>query len=171
MMRPEYSAVKAKWAAKWANLRKDGVSLDRACAEIAADFGCASTTVRTFLDPAYGARERGRALRFYHRRQSKRRYERAYRRVTRPMSQERILHDLYARTDTLTLNEITEALTALPLVEGVRFQPPTIERRLLEGYLDHQAKGRIRGPPPYLVLVDPATRSWYFGNDPPASDR
>jgi len=159
--------VKAKWLTEWNDLAARGFSLEAACAMISRHNGCHRTTVRRYLDPAYGTQNLISSRRRYARKKAERIYQRSYRRITRPRTQQRILNSLYVHVDTLTLNEIAEALPALPLIGGVHFQPPTIERRLLEGHLDHQAKGRIRGPLPYLALVDPATRTWYFGNDPP----
>lgn len=162
------------WLA-YRNRRKEaGASLWAIAGELASppSTGFCQATIYYYLSPA--AREKDRQCRRRRRRareQPDTAYQRRYRRITRPRSQERILRDLYARANTLTLNEIADALPSLTLIGGVRFQPQTIERRLLEGYLEHQAKGRIRGPPPYLALIDPATRTWYFGNDPPPSER
>lgn len=124
---------------------------------IAGAYGVSYTTVRYHLDP-FQRSGRRRYHRERYRRLSRmkkriRRYGRNYRRLTR--HPERFLSKIFEETEQLSVNEIAAAL--LPLTDGTRFRPKTVQK-LLSRYTQ-QARGppylqedgggvyRVRGPP------------------------
>lgn len=159
-----------------------GLSLQQVCLEIAAGWQCSVVTARKVLDPSYAAKHRETDRRYQRRRYAKRkkkrqesrrrrtedgeevrRYERAYHRLTRPNSQTKILAALFSDAESvsgMTLNEIVEALPRVSHTEGVRFQPATIETRLLHAYIERQKAGMIRGPP--WLSYDDKTDDWMY---------
>lgn len=152
------------------------VSLNQVCLELAEQYSCHPSTIRFHLDPAHANQERIRSRARSRRRyaylkqkkqyarnrwltrrskpafiDSKRAYEKQYRRLTR--NPRRYLSQIFSNDRTEAgLTEITNDIREI--CNGVRFQPSTI-LRILENYEEAQQNGnpKCRGPP-YLERVN-----------------
>lgn len=147
----------------YAESREGGPSLWRIAGELAGQSPHAQKTIYSYLNPEAREHYKRLDLRSYHHKaqwaKTKRKYERAYRRLTRPSSQRRLLSEVFESRSEASLEEITQAVRES--LEGVRFKHATIEKRFLRAYMEEQRANRIRGPP--LYEVKPGL--WRYGTE------
>lgn len=119
------------------------------CKVLAARYHCSPVAVRRRLEPAYAELLRRRRRENYGRGRdrllNRRRYERHYRRLTRGSYQPKLLDAIHRDQPdrTWTLESLTDAVRFQ--LEGVPFQPTTVQKRLIQPYI-----ANARGPP-YLI--------------------